>query len=594
MAPSARTPQSSGGILDLGDYRFDKGESAPLSGQWDFLPGSVDIPYGDFIKAPTVLRKVPDLWNGDEAGGKRGHGCGTYHLTVLLPPGAPPLAFHYLSCSTAFRIEVDGKAIVQVGVPSATEGESRAAYKPGFVRLGEVHGRMEIMVRVSNYAYRSGGMWYPLFLGAASDVETRHHREFAVTLAQATSLLVMGAILLLFFCLRRKDRALLFSGLFALVMSLRVLVTGEYILTDFWPGIPFTVLVRLEYLSIFFAFPAATAFFASLFPDLIGRRMRLACIIPALTFAFLAFVFPLDLLTRSLFVYYVFAVFNIVAIVGALLVKTIRGSDREDAVIFIGALVLAASAVNDALYSALVWWTGYMAPWGFGFFVFCQVFILARRLTGEFSEAEELLSRKELLIKEIHHRVKNNLQVVASLLSLQSNRVKDQETKEAFAALRLRIVSMSLVHEKLYGKTDTETLDLGGYLRDLITLVASKDKFEAGSVSLRIATEPIDIGIDASMSVGLVVTEIVSNAVKHAFLPKGGGELKFEMSGTAEKVVILVEDDGPGFPPGFRPEAMNTMGYKLITSLLGRIRGKLEILPGSGGRVRIEFSGTGS
>jgi two-component sensor histidine kinase len=587
VAPSAKTPQSSGGVLDLRGYRFDLGESAPLSGQWDFIPASLDATLEDFAKPGIAQRRVPDLWNSDEAGGRGGKGYASYHLTVLLPPDAPKLAFHYLSCSTAFRIEVDGKEIVQVGVPSADPRSARAAYRPGFVRLGDLGDRMEIVVRVSNYAYRSGGMWYPLFLGESSAVEAKHHREFAVALAQATALFVMGAILLVLFGLRRKDRALLYNGLFAFVMTLRVLVTGEYILTDFWPSIPFELLVKLEYLTVSLSFPAATAFFAALFPDLVSRRLRRACIAPSLIYTAFVLVLPLDVLTRSLFVYYFFAGANIIVGVGALLARLMRRGGKEDLAIFIGGSILAASAINDALYSALVWWTGYLAPWGFGIFVFSQVFVLARRLTSEFAEAEELLSRKELLIKEIHHRVKNNLQVVASLLALQANRSADPAAKEVFAALRMRILSMSLVHEKLYGKSAAESIDLGSYIDDLVRLLVARDRLEAGKVSLKISAAPVDIDVDAGVDIGLVVTEIVSNAMKHALIPKGGGELRIESRAADGRISIVVEDDGPGFPTGFRPEEQDSMGYKLINSLLKKNSGSLEILEGPGGRVRI-------
>jgi two-component sensor histidine kinase len=589
-AASAGAPRSSRGVLDLRGYRFDLGESAPLSGEWDFIPNSLDASLEDFALPGTAHREVPDLWNADEAGGTGGKGYASYHLTVLLPPDAPKLALHYLSCSTAFGVEVDGAPILQVGVPSADPRTARAAYRPGFARLEGSGERMEIVVRVSNYAYRMGGMWYPLLLGASDAVEANHHLEFAMTLAQSTALLVMGVVLLVLFFLRRKDKPLLFSGLFALVMALRVLVTGEYILTDFWPGIPFGLLVKLEYLTVSLSFPAATAYFAVLYPDLLTRRLKLFCLVPPLAYTALVLVLPTDILTRSLFFYYFFAASNILVVVGRLLWKLLRRFDREDFAILLGATVLAASAINDALYAALVWWTGYLAPWGFGFFVFCQVYVLARRLTGEFREVEELLSHRELLIKEIHHRVKNNLQVVASLLTLQSNRSSDLGAKAAFAALRMRVISMSLVHEKLYGMSVSDSLDLGAYIDDLVKLLAARDELEAGKVSLRISTAAVDVGVDACVDVGLIVTEIVSNAMKHAFLPKGGGELKVEMRAMAGRVSIVIEDDGPGFPAGFRPEEQNSMGYKLISSLLKKNSGSLEILGGPGARVRIELA----
>ncbi len=588
-APAPKASQSLGGVLDLSGYDFALG-SAPLTGQWDFLAGSLDISLADFLAASKTLRKVPDLWKGAEAGGQRGHGSGTYHLRVLLPPDAPPLALHYLSASTAFRIEVDGRALAQVGTPSSDAGSSRAAYRPGFTRIGPAQGSIDIMVRVSNHVYRTGGLWFPIFLGPADSIESIHMGELAAALAQATALAVMGLFLLLLYFLRRKERTLVFSGIFALVMAVRITVTGEYILADFWPGIPFVLLIKLEYLTVSLCFLSATALLVSLFPRLLHRSLVLALTIPSLAYTALILVLPLDPLTRSLFAYQIFALVNILVGVVALLVQTLRSRDFETVALFMGTAILALSGINDILYSSFVWWTGNLAPWGFAAFVAFQVVILARRLTNDFALAEELVGQKELLIKEIHHRVKNNLQVVASLVSLQSSRVCDPVMKEVFAALRLRIISISLVHEKLYGLVATESLDIGNYVRDLIGLQISKDGIEAGRVNLEIDSEPIHMDVDTCVNVGLIVTELVSNALKHGLLPKGGGILKVGISRSSGSLAILIEDDGPGFPPGFDPKAMGSLGYKIVSTLLKK-GGKLEILPGPGGRVRIELPG---
>ncbi len=588
-APRPDIAQASGGILDLRNRDFSGGESVPLTGLWDFLPGSVDIPYDAFKASPTVLRKVPDLWKGSEAGGTRGHGSGTYHLTVLLPPGTPPLALRYLSASTSLRIEVQGKSLVQVGLPSADPLQARAAYKPGFARLDPVGDRLDIMVRVSNYVYRNGGLWYPIFLGSAASIESGYLSDLAVTVAQSMALAVMSLTLLLLFYLRRKNPAFLYSGLLALLLALRLLVTGDYMITSLWPRIPFDLMIRMEYLTAFIPFPIAIEFFCVLFPRLMGARLKWACILPPSAFVLLALVLPLDPLTRSLFAFYVFAIMNIVILSVTVFAKTVLKSDREGIAIFIGALVLALSVINDIFYSSFVWWTGNLAPWGFCVFVGFLVVIMVKRMTTDFAEVEELLERKELMIKEIHHRVKNSLQVVASLLSLQSNHVDDPETKEVFALLRMRIISMSLVHEKLYGKVGSDSLDLGDYLRDLIGLLISKDRLESVKIDLKFKAQAVEAGVDSCFNAGLIMTELVSNALKYGLLPKGGGSLGIEMTRIGASARILVEDDGPGFPPGFRLEEVKTLGYKLITSIINGNHDKLEILPGPGGRVMVEL-----
>ncbi len=588
-APKPDAPQPVGGVLDLRGRDFGGGEGVPLTGLWDFLPGSVTIPLDEFLRSHPSQRRVPDLWRGDEARGRNGHGSGTYHLAILLPPDAPPLALHFLSASTAFRIEAQGRTLVQVGVPSEDPTTARAAYKPGFVRLGDVGERVDLMIRVSNYVYRAGGLWYPIFLGSADAIEGIHLTEIATAIAQSTALTVMGLLLLLLFFLRRKDRAFLFCSLLSLLLALRILVTGEYLVTSIWPGIPFAIVIKLEYLSFCLAVPAATAFFTSLFPAMMGRRLKRACILPSLFYAVLVVALPLDPMTRSLVYYQGFAIMNIVVLGVAAFLTTVLKSDPEGIALFVGALILAASAINDVFYSSFVWWTGNLAPWGFLIFVGFSAVIMARRMTKAFAGAEELVAQKEFLIKEIHHRVKNSLQVVSSLLSLQSNRVADPETKEALAVLRMRIFSMSLVHEKLYGKAASDSLELGDYLRDLVDLLVSKDHLETAQVRATVETKPTWIDADSCFDAGLIVTELVSNAMKHGLLPKGGGELRVTMSGEGPKVSILVEDDGPGFPAGFEPAKMNSLGYKLIASLIKTNGGSFEILPGPGGRVRVDL-----
>ena len=148
---------------------------------------------------------------------------------------------------------------------------------------------------------------------------------------------------------------------------------------------------------------------------------------------------------------------------------------------------------------------------------------------------------------------------------------------------------MSLVHEKLYGKVGSDSLDLGDYLRDLIGLLISKDRLESVKIDLKFKAQAVEAGVDSCFNAGLIMTELVSNALKYGLLPKGGGSLSIEMSRIGASARILVEDDGPGFPPGFRLGEIDTLGYKLIMSIIKGNHDKLEILPGPGGRVMVEL-----
>ena len=214
---------------------------------------------------------------------------------------------------------------------------------------------------------------------------------------------------------------------------------------------------------------------------------------------------------------------------------------------------------------------------------------MARNFVAAFDKNEALLAEKDLLVKEVHHRVKNSLQVVASLVSLQSHRLQDPGQKAVFQALRQRITAIALVHEKLYGRAFGGQPDLGEYLLDLVRLQYPGDGLEPRRVAWDIHVDPLKTGIDDCIDTGLILTELMSNAHKHGLLPQGGGRLSVDLRVREGWLVLEVIDDGPGFPAGFQPEASSGLGFRLILALMQRHEGILTVLPGTGGRIRVEL-----
>jgi len=581
------SPLASGGVLDLRSVDFAQTPVVSLNGEWDFVPGDLTSPWSALKDRSPTARAVPDLWKAGEAGGRDGHGAGTYHLTIFLPPH-PPLALRYISAATAFRLEAQGQALVQVGVPSLTVEGSRPAYRPGTVRLPEAP-TLELSVRVSNQEYRVGGLWFPLDLGPAETIERQYLVAFSIAWGHSVALGVMALILIVLFLLRRQERAFLFSGLLALMLAVRVLVTGDYLVTRFWPNFPFDLMIRIEYLSVFASFPLATGLFQALIPRFLGRKWAWAAVGASSVFVLMAFVLPLDLLTRTINGYYVVAILTISLFLRSFWVHALKNRDPRAVLLLVGVLVLSLSIVNDVFYSAFLWKTANLGTWGFLFFILTLIWIDFTRLTSAFSEVELLVVQKDLLIAEIHHRVRNNLQMVSSLVSLQTKRTQSPEAKEALAILKSRVLSMALVHEKLYASNLSGTIDLGTYLPDLLQLMIPKEALEEGVIQLSVKSPSLERSTASCLDIGLVVTELVNNALKYSLLPRGGGELRVEMKAVGNELHLLVEDDGPGFPENFRPDENRSLGYRLITSLLHRYHGSWSILPGPGGRVEVRF-----
>ncbi|RJP75261.1 MAG: PAS domain-containing protein [Candidatus Zixiibacteriota bacterium] len=193
------------------------------------------------------------------------------------------------------------------------------------------------------------------------------------------------------------------------------------------------------------------------------------------------------------------------------------------------------------------------------------------------------LDEKVVLLKEIHHRVKNNLQIISALLGLQRGRVTDPGAETILRDSQNRIRSIALVHEKLYRSHDLARVDLAEYLGALAgSLVQSYAA--APRVTLEIEAEPVHLDIDTILPCGLIVNELVSNALKHAFPGRRDGAITVSLAAAEGAVRLRVRDDGVGFPPEVDYRRSDSLGLQLIRSLAGQLGATLELTaPPEGG-----------
>ncbi|PYI87115.1 MAG: hypothetical protein DME26_07170 [Verrucomicrobia bacterium] len=188
------------------------------------------------------------------------------------------------------------------------------------------------------------------------------------------------------------------------------------------------------------------------------------------------------------------------------------------------------------------------------------------------------LQEKEVLIQEVHHRVKNNLQVVSSLLNLQSNTVQDAQTREAFRESRDRIKSMALIHEKLYQSTDLARIEFSEYLRDLLVELFRSYGPKASAIRLQVEAPPVRLDLNTAVPVGLILNELVSNCLKHAFPGGKSGLVRIELqTEQATQFRLAVRDNGVGFPPDFDLGNIPTLGLRLVRILISQLGGALVI-----------------
>jgi two-component sensor histidine kinase len=204
-------------------------------------------------------------------------------------------------------------------------------------------------------------------------------------------------------------------------------------------------------------------------------------------------------------------------------------------------------------------------------------------------QVNQLMKDKEMLIKEIHHRVKNNLMIIASLLNMQSYYIKDEEAKAYFKESENRAQSMALIHERLYRTGDLQNVELGDYITSLAkdlfgTYVTNPDK-----VKMEIDVENVKLHIDSMIPLGLIINEVVTNTLKYAFPENKTGTLIIKFYKKGNEFFLTVKDDGVGIPEDFDIEKSDSLGMQLITNLTQQLDGELEIIKSPGATFNIKF-----
>ena len=204
-------------------------------------------------------------------------------------------------------------------------------------------------------------------------------------------------------------------------------------------------------------------------------------------------------------------------------------------------------------------------------------------------ELRQSLEEKEILLKEVHHRVKNNLQIISSLLSLQLGRIEDASIVQLLRESQNRIRSMALIHERLYRSGDLSRIDFGTYVHNLTSYLVRSYPNAKAATKIRINIEGILLGVDLAIPCGLIVNELVSNSLIHAFPDGREGEVVVEMTRNESVARLCVRDNGVGFPEGFNIRNASTLGLQLIETLVDQIDGVTEVDEGRGTSFSVVF-----
>ena len=197
------------------------------------------------------------------------------------------------------------------------------------------------------------------------------------------------------------------------------------------------------------------------------------------------------------------------------------------------------------------------------------------------AEREELMRRQELLMREISHRIKNSLQMVAMLVHMQALDIEDPDTRARFEETATRIATVALVHRRLYSSSGVETVESAPYLRDLC-----EDIGGALGLDGELTVDAVDeiLSADTAVALGLMVNEMVTNAAKYAYPAGGSGPVRVSFDRTDEgRLRLAVSDEGVGLPPGFDPAASPGLGMRVLVALADKVNAELTVSGGGPG-----------
>lgn len=203
----------------------------------------------------------------------------------------------------------------------------------------------------------------------------------------------------------------------------------------------------------------------------------------------------------------------------------------------------------------------------------------------------ESLAEKEMLLKEIHHRVKNNLQIISGILELQNLNVNDAHAKVILKEGQARIQSIALIHKTLYQSENFSSVPLESYLEELIQAIEATYKNSATQILTQIRVEGIELNINTAIPLSLIINEIITNCYKHAFLGKEKGNICINLSKTLEeKYLLKIQDDGNGLPENFDPKKLHSVGFDLMQGLTKQLEGNFNFESKNGTTITILFN----
>ncbi len=619
---SRTSPIAHHGKLNLAGWNPEKDGIIRLEGEWEVYWNTLLDPRnfspkkpafrGDFIHLPDTLKdflhaKCARLIDGNA----------TYRLVIHHAPGKTALDLFIPGTFAIYAVWVNGRLAAASGRTESGDTSPSRGFVSKTLQVDRNGEDAEVVIQTSSYFFWSRIARGALRLGSEEALSRQRYWDFVITSFLSGCLLIMSFYHLSLFLSRKKERASLNFALFCLLIGIySITINDERLLAYAFPGSPWELYFRLGLFIYILCVPVFSFLLKALYPDEVSRTLTGASVLVAACFLILAAVSPHGELGFVDQLYGMLVTVIGSCLIWALVKATVRR--REGAWMAAGGgFVLLAAVINDILYENGFSHYNNAVSAGVFSFIISYSYILSKRFSRAFSlierqemalqgvnveletkvrertaNLEQSLRDKDMLLKEIHHRVKNNMQVVISLLNLQCDELHDETASQALAECKSRIKSMMLVHEKLYQSDNVARIDCEDYIEQIISDIYSTFGVDRRKIGFDVEAPVKTLDLDTAVPCGLIINELVSNSLKHAFHNREhDGKITVRLAQRGpEEYELSVADNGAGLPDDMDVRMQSSLGMRLVYGLVqNQLHGDIQVIRDQGTRYTIRF-----
>ncbi|MFE5322526.1 sensor histidine kinase [Paenibacillus sp. NPDC056579] len=602
------SPSAVQGVLDLRGWDFVKDGAVELEGEWDFYwnqlltaDQAASAGHGSGSPAADWLR-LSRSWNGHVVDGQPipGKGYATYHLKVTTDLTGDVLALELPTIRSSYSIWINGEQLGGAGTVGTSPETAQARYLPQLVYFSPDSPVLDIMLQVSNYDHRLGGIWNDLKLGEARQLTSHHQFHLGVELTLVGSLLVMGLYHLGLFLIRFKDKGSLYFALFCLAIGIRAMLVGEGAAYQLLPFISYDTGLRVEYLCYYIALPLAVMFCRTLFPQEISPLFVLG-----LQAAGGLFSLTVLLLSPYAFSYttqwYQAITLLVCAYVMSGIVKALAKGKEGAGFAMFGGMFFIITVTIDILYYNEWIQIGNVSSIGLFFFIFMTSFIISLKSFKAFASVETLSRQLRELNMGLEHRIKERTaelersnrsleKMNEELGRLENSRrhllsnishdlgtpmtliqgyvealidrvVVEPDQQEKYLRLILgRITGLNRLIADLFqlSKLEARQIDFSMQemmVEDVAAYYTDRYDLEVNNAGLRFSVHAPAAPYGGSVFIDIdridqVLTNLIYNAIKHTPV---GGFIQLQIAVDGSSIVMRVQDNGSGIDPDDLP-----------------------------------------